>query len=243
MKRRLLIRCSVTLPPDMNVNSRSHTLASAAMTDVREQVAAACRRLAAEGLVRATSGNVSARVSDERVAITPTGGVLAELEASQIVVVDLDGGLVEGSLAPTSEIALHLGAYRRYGTGAVVHTHAPVATSLSTVLDELPCIHYEMLALGGPVRVAPYRTFGTEELAEGVLDALEGRAAALMSNHGTLTTGPDVAAAVEATLLLEWACGVYWRAAAVGEPRLLDDAAMGAVADTIAERGYGRLSK
>jgi L-fuculose-phosphate aldolase len=76
-----------------------------------------------------------------------------------------------------------------------------------------------------------------------VLDALEGRAAALMSNHGTLTIGPDVEAAVEATLLLEWACGVYWRARALGEPRLLDDAAMGAVADTITRRGYGRLSK
>ena len=213
------------------------------MTDVREQVVAACRRLAAEGLVRATSGNVSVRASEERIAITPTGGVLAELEASQIVVVDLDGALVEGSLPPTSEIALHLGAYRRYGAGAVVHTHAPIATALSTVLDELPCIHYEMLALGGSVRVAPYRMFGTEELAECVLDAMEGRAAALMSNHGTLTIGPDVDAAVEATRLLEWASDVYWRARSIGEPRILDDAAMGAVADTIASRGYGRLSQ
>jgi L-fuculose-phosphate aldolase len=211
------------------------------MTDVREQVAAACRRLAEEGLVRATSGNLSARIDDEHVAITPTGGVLAELAASQIVVVDLTGAVVEGAHAATSEIALHLGAYRRYGTGAVVHTHAPFATSLSTVLDELPCVHYEMLALGGSVRVAPYRTFGTPELAEGVLDALEGRSAALMANHGALTIGPDVDAAVEATLLLEWACAVYWRAAAVGSPRVLDDAAMGAVAATIAERGYGRL--
>ena len=157
------------------------------------------------------------------------------------MIVDPDGQGVEGSLAPTSEIALHLGASERYGCGAVVHTHAPVATSLSTVLEELPCVHYEMLALGGSVRVAPYRTFGTPELAAGVLDALEGRAAALMANHGALTIGPDVEGAVEATLLLEWACGVYWRAAAVGEPRLLDAAAMGAVASTIAERGYGRL--
>jgi L-fuculose-phosphate aldolase len=211
------------------------------MTDVRVQVAAACRRLADEGLVRATSGNLSARIDEEHVAITPTGGVLAELAASQIVVVDLAGAVVEGEHAPTSEIALHLGAYRRFGAGAVVHTHAPFATSLSTVLDELPCVHYEMLALGGSVRVAPYRTFGTPELAEGVLDALEGRSAALMANHGALTIGPDLDAAVEATLLLEWACGVYWRAAAVGSPRVLDDAAMGAVAATIAERGYGRL--
>jgi L-fuculose-phosphate aldolase len=210
------------------------------MTDVREQVAAACRRLAAEGLVRATSGNVSARAG-EHVAITPTGGVLAELTAEEVVLVDRAGELVEGRYAPTSEIALHLGAYERYRTGAVVHTHAPYATSLSTVLDELPCIHYEMLGLGGSVRVAPYRTFGTQELADAVLGALEGRSAALMSNHGALTIGPDVDAAVEATLLLEWACGVYWRAAAVGAPRVLGGDAMDAVAATIAERGYGRL--
>ena len=214
------------------------------MTDAsREQVAAASRRLAAEGLVRRTSGNVSARAGEDRIAITPTGGVLAELEPSQIVIVDLEGAVVEGDHAPTSEIALHLGAYRRYGAGAVVHTHAPVATALSTVLDELPCVHYEMLALGGSVRVAPYRTFGTPELAEGVLDALEGRAAALMANHGALTIGPDLGSAVEATLLLEWACEVYWRAAAVGEPSSLGEQELGAVAASISERGYGRLER
>ena len=188
---------------------------------LREQVAAACRALAQAGLVRATSGNVSARDGD-RVAITPTGGVLGELTAEQVVVVDLDGAVVERSLAPTSEIALHLGVYRRYGAGAVVHTHAPVATALSIVVDELPCVHYEMLALGGAVRVAPYRTFGTPELAEGVLDALEGRSAALMANHGAITLGDTLAQAVERAHLLEWACGLYWRAAAIGEPRALD---------------------
>ena len=205
---------------------------------LREQVAAACRALADAGLVRATSGNVSARDGD-RVAITPTGGVLGELTAEQVVVVDLDGAVVEGSLAPTSEIALHLGVYRRYEAGAVVHTHAPVATALSIVLDELPCVHYEMLALGGAVRVAPYRTFGTPELAEGVLDALDGRTAALMANHGAITFGDDLALAVERTHLLEWACTVYWRAASIGEPRVLGADALGAVGAAVAERGYG----
>ena len=206
-------------------------------TSIREQVAAACRALAAAGLVRATSGNVSARDGD-RVAITPTGGVLGELEAEQIAVVDLAGEVVEGSLAPTSEIALHLGVYERYGAGAVVHTHAPVATALSLVLDELPCVHYEMLALGGSVRTAPYRTFGTPELAAGVLDALEGRSAALMANHGAITYGDDLALAVERTHLLEWACTVYWRAAAIGKPRVLDAEALGGVRDQARDRGY-----
>jgi L-fuculose-phosphate aldolase len=193
---------------------------------LREQVADAGRELAAAGLVRASTGNLSAR-DGARVAITPTGGVLGELTAEQIVVVDLDGAVVEGAFAPTSELAIHLGVYRRYGAGAVVHTHAPVATALSTLLDELPCVHYEMLALGGAVRVAPYRTFGTPELAEGVLEALEDRSAALMANHGTVTYGDSLALAVERSHLLEWASTVYWRAAAIGSPRVLRAGAAG----------------
>jgi L-fuculose-phosphate aldolase len=209
---------------------------------LREQVAGACRALAGAGLVRATSGNVSARDGD-RIAVTPTGGVLAELTAEQIAVVDLDGTVVEGSLAPTSEIGLHLGVYERYDAGAVVHTHAPVATALSTVLDELPCVHYEMLGLGGSVRVAPYRTFGTPELHDAVLEALEGRTAALMANHGALTYGGDLAGAVEAAHLLEWACTVYWRAAAIGSPRTLGDAELRDFGAALVERGYGRIQE
>jgi L-fuculose-phosphate aldolase len=209
------------------------------MQTARNEVAAASRRLAAEGLVRGTSGNVSARAGEDLVAITPTGAVLGELDGTQVPVVDLDGRLVEGDLAPTSEIALHLGVYRRYGAGAVVHSHSPVATALSTVLDELPCIHYDMHALGGAIRVAPYRTFGTRELADAVHDALEGRSAVLMSNHGALTTGDDLAGAVERALLLEWVSTVYWRAAAIGTPRLLGPDELGAVRDAMSERRYG----
>jgi L-fuculose-phosphate aldolase len=205
----------------------------------REQVAAASRRLAAEGLVLGTAGNVSAR-SGDRVAITPTGAVLADLDAAAVSVVDLeDGALVDGELEPTSEVELHLGVYRRYGAGAVVHTHAPWATALSCVLDELPCVHYSMLLLGGPVRVAPYRTFGTPELAEVVLDALDGRTAALMANHGAVNFAPAMDVAVEAALLLEWACEVYWRAAQVGEPRALGEEERQAVVEAAAARSYG----
>ena len=206
----------------------------------REQVASAARRLAAAGLVAGTSGNVSAR-RDDHVAITPTGGVLAELDADRVSVVDLDGRLVDGDLEPTSELDLHLSVYRRYGTGAVVHTHAPIATALSCVLDELPCVHYEMLLLGGPVRVAPYATFGTPELARSVVEALEGRTAALMSNHGAVTHGADVEAAVRATELLEWAAGVYWRASLVGTPRALGPEQLQAVVDAAVTRGYGTV--
>jgi L-fuculose-phosphate aldolase len=78
--------------------------------------------------------------------------------------------------------------------------------------------------LGGPVRIAPYETYGTPELAAGVLDALEGRSAALMASHGALTVGPDLAAAMRAMEILEWCCGVYWRACQIGEPHVLTDA-------------------
>ncbi|HEY2636581.1 MAG TPA: class II aldolase/adducin family protein [Solirubrobacteraceae bacterium] len=204
----------------------------------RAAVAAACRRLAAGGLVYETSGNVSLRAG-EHVAITPTGGRLAELADEDVCVVDLAGTLVDGALAPTSELDLHLGVYHRHGAGAVVHTHSPLATALGLVLDELPCVHYEMLGLGGTVPVAPYRTFGTPELAETVLDALEGRPAALMANHGAIVHGSDMDEAVRRAEGLERACELYWRAAAIGAPRTLDEQERRAVLDQALAREYG----
>ena len=208
----------------------------------RERVAAAARRLAAEGLVVGTAGNVSERAGD-LVAITPTGAQLAELTADQVTVVDLAGEHVDGELAATSEIDLHLGVYERYGAGGVVHTHAPMATAVSCVLDELPLIHYALLALGGPIRVAPYRTFGTPELAQVTLEALDGRLAALMANHGAIAWAGDVDGAVQNSLLLEWGCTVYRHAAALGNPRVLDDEQAQAVIAAAMQRGYGTTKR
>jgi len=98
-----------------------------------------------------------------------------------------------------------------------------------------------MLLLGGSVRVAPYRTYGTPELAESVLDALEGRTAALMANHGAIAYGADLDAAVEASLLLEWACTVYWRASMIGSPNVLDEEQQQAVVAAAVERRYGTM--
>ncbi|MGW5654340.1 class II aldolase/adducin family protein [Streptomyces humi] len=214
------------------------TDSSSALVQERAAVADVCRRLGAAGLLVGTAGNVSVRVGD-RVAVTATGAVLAHLTAGQVTVVDLAGEVVAGTLQPTSELDLHLGVYRRYGAGAVVHTHAPMATALSCVLDELPCIHYQLLALGGTVRVAPYATFGTPELAASVLAALDGRSAALMANHGSVTVGPTLDKAVENALLLEWACGVYQHAAALGKPRVLDENQQLAVIEAAIARNYG----
>ena len=205
----------------------------------REQVAAASRRLAGEGLTPGTAGNVSARHED-LVAISPTGAVLAELQGEDVTVVNLAGEQVDGPYAPTSELGLHLGVYRRFNAGAVVHTHAPMATAIACVLrDELPCVHYQMLMLGGGVRIAPYRTFGTDALAEAVLQALEEHTAALMANHGALTYGNDMDGAVENMLLLEWACGVYWHAAALGKPRVLGREQLDAVVEQFVSKQYG----
>jgi L-fuculose-phosphate aldolase len=204
----------------------------------REQVAATSRRLAELGLMIGTSGNLSARAGDH-VAITPTGARLRRVEAGEVTVIDLDGRVADGDLEPTSELDLHLGVYRRFDAGAVVHTHSPMATALSCVVSELPCIHYSMLLLGGSVRVAEYATFGTPELAESVLAALEGRTAALMANHGAIAYGADLEAAAELAELLEWACSVYWHAALLGTPRELDEAERGAVVAAAVERGYG----
>lgn len=206
----------------------------------RERIAAAARRLADERLISGTAGNVSERDGD-RIAISPTGAVLARLRAEDVAVVELNGTQVDGPLAPTSELDLHLGVYARYSAGATVHVHPPVATALGCVIDELPAIHYQMIELGGPVRVARYATFGTAELARLTLDALEGRTAVLMANHGALVYADDLQTAVERSLLLEWACTAYWRAAALGTPRALNSHQLEDVRRQLERRDYGSL--
>lgn len=204
----------------------------------RERVAAAARRLADAGLVIGTAGNISEREGD-RIAITPAGAVLANLTPADVPVIDAGGAQLDGPGRPTSELALHLGVYRRFDAVAVVHAHPMISTALGCVLDELPAIHYAMTDLGGSVRVARYATFGTEELAQNTLEALDHRSAALMANHGTLTFGDDMNTAVERSLLLEWASEVYWRAAAVGQPSALTQAQLDAVKEQLKQRNYG----
>lgn len=204
----------------------------------RRALADACHRLASEGLVIGTAGNLSVR-SGGAVVVTPTGCVLSDVSADEMTVVDLDGAVQDGR-PPTSELGLHLGVYERFDwTGGVVHTHSPMATAVGCVLDELPSIHYQMISLGGSVRVAPYATFGSDELHEHVLDALAGHTAALMQNHGALTCGMDLSSAVEATFLLEWAAELYWNAAQIGTPSVLSGDQLEAVAAQVGRLNYG----
>lgn len=209
----------------------------------RDDVAAAARRLAAEGLLVGTAGNVSMRVRD-LVAVTASGVVLADCRPHDVVLVDHDGTLVDGGLVPTSELGLHLGVYADQPTaGAVVHTHAPWSTAVACVLDELPVLHYQQLLLGGAVRVAPYATFGSPELAAHVRAALEGRQAALLANHGSVAVGTGLDQAVEHALLLEWLAALHHRASALGTPRVLTDAEQEAVVLAALSRSYGTVQQ
>lgn len=189
-------------------------------TSLREQVAGAARDLARDGLFIGTAGNVSLRDGD-LVAVTGTGVVLEGCRPDDVTVVSRTGEVVEGELAPTSELSLHLGVYDDTGATAVVHTHAPYSTAVACVLDELPVLHYQQLLLGGAVRVAPYATFGTPALAAAVRTALQGRHAALMANHGSVAIGASLESAVDNALLLEWLATLHHRASALGTPRVL----------------------
>ena len=198
----------------------------------------ACHALSAAGLVVGTSGNVSGRDGD-RVSLSAKGVPLAKLTADDVAVVALDGTVQAGE--PTSELELHLAVYRRYDAGAVVHTHSPHATAVACVLDELPVVHYSLLAMGGAIRVAPFAPFGTPELAAAVTEALAERSAALLANHGAVTYGATFGEAIERAVVLEWACGVYLAAARLGAPRILDDRQQAAVRDSAVRHGYRSL--
>ncbi len=206
-----------------------------------DAVAAAAQRLAVEGLLVGTAGNVSMRVpGTDDVVVTRSGVTLAACGADDVVPVSLAGELLSGTDAPTSELDLHLGVYvDAPSAGAVVHTHAPFSTAVACVLDELPVLHYQQLLLGGAVRVAPYATFGTLELAGNVRTALVGRQAALMANHGSVALGPTLDAAVEHALLLEWLATLYHRASALGTPRALTDQEQEDVVLAALSRHYG----
>ena len=206
---------------------------------LREELAAAARRVADEGLVVGTGGNLSVRDGDD-VLVTASGVDLARCTADDVVAVGLDGTPRDpDAAAPTSELPLHLGVYADSGCAAVVHVHAPWSTAVACVLDELPVAHYQQLLLGGPIRVAPYATFGTPEPAAGVRAALEGRSVALMANHGAVAHGSSLEQALERALLLEWLCALHHRASALGLVRTLTEEQQHEVVLAALDRHYG----
>ncbi|SHE70921.1 class II aldolase/adducin family protein [Streptoalloteichus hindustanus] len=189
----------------------------------REAIVVACRRLVRDRLVVGTAGNLSVR-SDDLVAVTPSGVDYDRLTPELIGVHRLDGAPVDAPLEATSELPLHLALYGRTDATAVVHTHSPAATALSCLVDEVPPVHYYLALFGGRVRVAEYATYGTRELAESVLAALDGASACLLANHGALAVGATLTQAYERACYLEWVCDVALRVlSAGGAPRLLSE--------------------
>jgi L-fuculose-phosphate aldolase len=161
------------------------------LANERELIARFGRRMTSERLVVGTSGNLSIR-DGGLLAVTPSGHAYDTLAPELVCVNRLDGSQVEGELAPTSELPIHQLIYEHTEAAAVVHTHSTAATVVSTLVEELPTIHYILAVMGGPIRVAPYATFGSQQLADNVLAAIEGRSGVLLANHGAVTYGPTM---------------------------------------------------
>jgi L-fuculose-phosphate aldolase len=190
----------------------------------REALAEGARAIGRSGMVVGSAGNLSVRDGD-RVLITPRGAELHAIDPQDLVDVSLaDGSVAADHARPSrasSETPLHRSIYAMCDAGAIVHTHAHYCTVLSTLVDELPAIHYVITAFGGPVRVARYETFGTDALAASVCEALRDRRGALMANHGAVVAGRDVEHAVALAIQLEWLASIHYHALCAGTPRTL----------------------
>jgi L-fuculose-phosphate aldolase len=199
-------------------------------------------RMLEDGLVLGTSGNISVRVP-QGVVITPSTMPYAEITPEDLVLLDLEGNQLAGRGKPSAESPLHLGIYATSDAGAVVHTHSPVAAAVSTVLDQLPAIHYGIAQFGGhDVRVAEYERFGSDALAGATVKALEGRRGALMRNHGTITYGETLDQAYYRAHLLEWLAEVWRTAKTVGEPNIITEEEIGEVIAESHRRRYGTVA-
>jgi L-fuculose-phosphate aldolase len=193
---------------------------------MRDDVAWLYQQAGARGLIAGSAGNVSGRTPDGLV-ITPSGGDPEAVAVDDLVVVTLDGVVVEGG-TPSSEWAMHAAVYRVCPDAAfVVHTHADACTALACLGSGLPAFHYMVVQFGGAdVRCAPYVTFGTPALADHAAEAIQGRTACLLGNHGMIVCAASAAAALSRAVLLETLCRQYLLALSAGTPRLLTEREM-----------------
>ncbi|WNK00971.1 type II toxin-antitoxin system prevent-host-death family antitoxin [Thalassospiraceae bacterium LMO-JJ14] len=181
-----------------------------------------CRRMNAVGLNQGTSGNASTRV-EGGLLITPSGLDYDRTEPVDIVKIDWAGRVLRGHRAPSSEWHFHCRVMEaRPKAGALLHTHSINATTLACLSRGIPPFHYMVAVAGGrDIRCAPYATFGTEKLADAVLEALDGRLACLMENHGMLVLGRDLEEAFKRAIEIETLAEQYLKALAIGTPKLL----------------------
>lgn len=206
---------------------------------LRERIVATARRMNALGINQGSSGNVSARVEGGFL-VTPSGLPYEDLQPADIVHVGRDGHAT-GHRGPSSEWRFHRDIYaRRPEAGAVVHTHSAFATTLACLGRAIPAFHYEVAFAGGAdIRCAPYRTFGTQELSDAALAALEGRRACLLAHHGVIAFGTDLDDALRLADKVEALARLYWQAIQVAEPTVLDEAEMARVLERFRHYGPG----
>ena len=183
------------------------------------------RKLAGSSLTTGTGGNIS--VFDRArgiIAVSPSAMDYNTIQAGDIVLMSIDGDIVDGSRKPSTEAPLHLAHYRaRRDIAAIVHSHPPYATTIACLNWEIPALHYLIGFSGRKVPLAPYAAFGSEELARLTVAAIGSHNAVLMANHGLLTVGKDLASAFATSEIVEFMARVLLQAKSVGEPRLLSE--------------------
>ncbi len=204
---------------------------------MRLRLVTAAKRMSELGLAHGKSGNVSVRVADGFL-VTPSGKAYATMSPLDVASVDAEGR-AQGAQEPSSEWRLHRDIYRRHaGAGAVVHTHSPYATTLACLRRPIPAFHYEVAFAGGnDIRCSGYATFGTQELSDLALAALDGRKACLLANHGAVAWGAGLDEALGLAEKVEALARIYCQALQIGEPVLLDAAEMARVAEKFSTYG------
>jgi L-fuculose-phosphate aldolase len=183
-----------------------------------EDVLATAKQMLAEGLVEGTSGNISGRLADGTVCLTPSSVAYDTMVLDDLVIVDLEGEVLRGERSPTTEKDLHLSVLRSYPElGAVIHTHAVYATMFALAHEPIPAVIEEVVVyLGGEVPCCDYKGTGTRELGDEVASRLADRGAALLANHGLVTCGPTPAKALHNAALAERTAKIVWGARAMG---------------------------
>jgi L-fuculose-phosphate aldolase len=211
--------------------------------NLRLELVRALQFMSERGLNRGTSGNASVRFGD-RLLITPSGVVPNALNHESIVLIDADGRTPDGALRPSSEWRMHWGILAaRPDVGAVVHCHSRHATILACTGRSIPSIHY-MVGVGGrhEIPVAPYHRFGSLDLAQAVVQTLQGGFACLMQNHGQIVASTSIARALAIAEEVEEQAAIYWGALAIGGPQLLTSTQMDDVLSAFSEYGQRRYN-
>jgi len=205
----------------------------------RTEVVRFGKKLLTAQLTSGTGGNLSIfNRRDGLIAISPSGIEYDEMEPADIPVVDGSGMAVEGSRKPSSELGFHLSLYRkRPDILAVVHTHSVYATTMACLNWEIPAVHYLVAYSGRKVPLAPYATFGTDELAVNVAEAIGVHNAVLLANHGLVTVGPNLATAFAVAEEIELVARIYYQAKCIGQPVIIPDGEMSRVIEKFAAYG------